>query len=158
MEHWFTIHTVSLYTFLILAKSYNFQFSPRHQASILTGWHLKYKISQWIIRLELQCKSMLFNSVKSTFYCSLNFDVEKRSTPFLENYVFEAFGTSNLIELVVRIHMSQISRQEDPCIPFLKPFCILLVFWSQASLLWHLITLPGYDVMPPPVFRNPPSS
>ena len=67
--------------------------------------------------------------------------VEKWSTPFLKNYVFEPFGPRNLIELVVKIKMLQIARQMDPCIPFLKHSCCLF-FLILASLFWRLITLP----------------
>ena len=59
------------------------------------------------------------------------FGVEKRSTPFFQNYVFGRFEPPHLIELVVLNRMLQISRQMDPCIRFLKPFCILPGGWCR---------------------------
>merc|ERR1712023_27213 len=64
--------------------------------------------------------------------------------PFLKNYVFGRFEKRNLIELVVRIKMPQISRQMDPCIPFLKPFCILLGGWCRI-LSFHRHSLLSFS-------------
>ena len=46
----------------------------------------------------------------------------KNKVEYIKNEVVSGFATRDMIELVVRIRMLQVSRLEDPCIPFSEAF------------------------------------